>query len=90
MSEEKEKKCPSVLIDNLAILTSPKGFQDYVLGTKKNGAPRAIYDVVKDFYNPKKKKKKDKKKAKKGTSYSFYLTSKKKKKKKNKNKHWHI
>lgn len=87
MSEE--KKTPSIFIDNLAVLTSPEGFQKYVLGTKKNGSPRAIYDIVKDYQKPKKKKnKKDKKK--KGTSYSFYLTSKKKKKKKNKNEHWHI
>jgi len=89
------EKNNSVLVDNLTTLVSPEGLQKYVLGTKKNGTPRAIYDVVKDYTKPKKKKK-DKKKKKKDevpTSYSFYLSTKdkkKKKKKKNKNKHWHI
>lgn len=87
MSEEKTQ---SVLLDNLAVLTSPDGFQKYILGTKKNGTPRAVYDIVRDYTKPKKKKKKDKsKKCKKGNStYGFYLNTKKKKKKHKK--HWHI
>lgn len=89
MSEEKTQ---SVLLDNLAVLATPDGFQKYVLGTKKDGNPRAVYDIVKDYTKPKRKKKKDKsKKSKKGKStYGFYLDNKKKKKKKKKNKHWHI
>ena len=87
-------KNSSVFADNLAVLMSPEGVQKYILGTKKNGTPRAIYDVVKDYTKPKKKKKKGKKS--KGdnipTSYSFYLSTKssKKKKDKKKDKHWHI
>lgn len=88
----------NVLVENLSVLATPEGFQKYMLGTKKNGSPRAVYDVVKDYSQPKKKKKKkkDKKKDKyKSTNntYSFYLDSKKdkkKKKKKKKSKHWHI
>lgn len=86
----------NVLVENLSVLATPEGFQKYMLGTKKNGSPRAVYDVVKDYAQPKKKKKKDKKKDKdKSTNntYSFYLDSKKdkkKKKKKKKSKHWHI
>lgn len=93
MSDEKNTK--SIFIENMAILASPEGVQKYLLGTKKNGTPRAVYDVVKDYTKPKKKKKKkDKKDGIKGSSstYAFYLDSKKsgKKKKKKKNKHWHI
>lgn len=87
MSEEKKS---SVLLDNLAVLTTPEGIQKYLLGTKKNGTPRAVYDVVRDYAKPKKKKK-DKKNKKGGTSYEFYLNTKKgKKKKKKEKKHWHI
>lgn len=101
-----EKKLPeninggkkNVIVDNLSVLATPEGFQKYMLGTKKDGSPRAVYDVVKDYTQPKKKKKKDKKKNKNkekstNNTYSFYLDSKKdkkKKKKKKKNKHWHI
>lgn len=92
-------KVGGVFIENLTTLMSPEGVQKYILGTKKNGSPRAVYDVVKDFSSSKKKKKKGKGKGKKKNvdipaSYSFYLntkTSKKKKKnKKNKDKYWHI
>lgn len=87
-----EKKVPSILVENLSILTTPEGIQKYILGTKKNGTPRAVYDVVKDYSKfEKKSKKKKKKKAKKNSSsYEFYINTKKGKKKKNKKKHWHI
>jgi hypothetical protein len=93
-----EKKI-DVLKENLTALMSPEGVQKYILGTKKNGTPRAIYDVVKDYTHPKKKNKKHKKhdSDELPASYSFYLgTTKKNKKKKKKNKkkkkdeHWHI
>lgn len=91
-----EKKETSVFVENMSILTTPEGFQKYVLGTKKNGTPRAVYDVIRDYVEPKgkkgKKKKKDKKKDKHddASMYGFYLSSKKKKKKKKKDKYWHI
>ena len=87
MSDKKH----SVFVDNLTVLATPEGFQKYIFGTKKNGQPRALYDVVKDF-TPKRKKKKHKNKDKGTTSYKFYTTVKKKngKKNKNKNKYWHI
>lgn len=93
MSEEK-KNGGNIIIENLAVLATAEGFQKYILGTKKNGSPRAVYDVVRDYSMPKKKKKdKKKKKSDASSTYSFYLNTKKdKKKKKNKkkNKHWHI
>lgn len=87
-----EKKTTSVFVENMAVLTTPEGFQKYMLGTKKNGTPRAVYDVVKDYTKPKKskKKKKDKKKGSSSSTYAFYLGNKKGKKKKKKNDHWHI
>lgn len=93
MSDEKKER--NIFIENMAILASPEGVQKYILGTKKNGVPRAVYDIVKDYTQPKKKKNKGKKKGSNDTSsstYSFYLDTKKgsKKKKKKKNKHWHI
>ena len=81
----------NVFVDNLMVLTSPEGIQKYVMGTKKNGTPRAVYDIVKDVFDiDTKKKKKHKKNAKKRSlsAYDFYI-SKKKKHKKHK-KHWHI
>lgn len=96
MSDEikTNEKGNSVLLENLNTLVSPEGIQKYVLGTKKNGTPRAIYDVIKDYTKPKKKKKNKKNKKKKDdipTSYSFYLNTKDgKKKNKKKDKHWHI
>ena len=92
-----EKNVPTV-VENLQVLATPEGFQKYLLGTKKNGQPRAIYDVVKDYTKPKKSKKK-KKKSKdndydKMTSYDIYMkagkSKKKKKKKKSKKNYWHI
>ena len=90
MSEE--KKTP-VFIENLAVLTTPEGFQKYLLGYKKNGKPRAVYDIVKDYAEPGKKKSKKKKKGKKEKIdvYDIYMApSYKKKKKKKKEKYWHI
>lgn len=76
-------------VKNMEILTSPAGIQKYILGTKKNGQPRAVYDVVRDYTLPKKKKKKSKKQ---DSMYSFYLGygGGKKKKRKKKDKYWHI
>lgn len=82
----------------LSVLATPEGFQKYILGTKKNGSPRAVYDVITDYIPPKKAKKhkkKDKKKSKKNkgsgnSMYDFYKDSKKKKKKKKSKKYWHI
>lgn len=86
----------NIFLQNMQEMLSPEGIQKYFLGNKKNGEPRAVYDIVKDYTKPKKKKKKHKNKNKKhsdNTSFSLYLTNKKgkKKKKKNKNKkYWHI
>lgn len=82
----------NVFVENLAVLATPEGIQKYLLGTKKNGSPRAVYDIVKDYCEPPKKKKKHKKKNKNSdNTYSFYVNTKNgKKKKKKKNKHWHI
>lgn len=80
----------STLMNNLASISKPENIQKYILGTKKNGCPRALYDIVKDYTRPKKKKKKGTD----GNTYSLYLQTKhgKKhnKKKKKKNKYWHI
>ena len=85
MADEKK----STVLTNLAELATPEGVQKYLFGFKKNGQPRAVYDIVKDYTKPgKKKKKKDKKNAE--NSFSFYLNTKKGKKKKKKNDHWHI
>ena len=83
----------SILKENLQMLAQPDNFQKYFLGTKKNGAPRALYDIVKDYTKPGKGsgkggKKKHKNKGK-DTTYAFYLNLKKHKKKKKKA-HWHI
>jgi len=87
----------SILAENLSVLATPEGVQKYIFGTKKNGTPRAAYDVIMgivEFADDKKKKKKKHshknkgKKNKKLTGFSFYVTSKKKHKKHKK--HWHI
>ena len=59
-------------------------FQKYVMGYKKNGQPRAIWDVVKKYGKKKSKRKKGDEKST-ANSFSFYLGSKKKK---GKGKHW--
>lgn len=82
----------NMLVENLTVLATPEGMQKYLFGTKNNGQPRAVYDIVKDFTKTGKKKKK-KNKNKNNGSYSFYIDTKKpKKKKKNKKKveYWHI
>ena len=62
MSDEikNNEKAGGIFIDNITTLMSPEGVQKYILGTKKNGNPRAVYDVIKDFTQPKKKDKKNK------------------------------
>lgn len=89
----REGKPKSIFRENLEMLSQPDNFQKYILGTKKNGSPRAVYDVVKDYTKPKKDKKKKHKKNKKhnDSTYSFYLNTKSKKHKKKKNKkHWSL
>lgn len=94
MSEEKKEL--SVFTENMSVIATPEGFQKYILGTKKNGNPRAVYDVVRDYVEPKRKSRKKKKKKNKDkddtSMYGFYLSSKKKgkNKKKKKDKYWHI
>ena len=78
MSEEKTARTWADIIGSVA---TPENIQKYVLGVKKSGAPRAIYDVIKDYTKPKKKKGKKNRK----NAYSLYLKTKKGKKKK---KHW--
>ena len=98
MADNKDKdnlKASNVILNNLAILMTPENVQKYILGNKKDGNPRAVYDVIRDYTKPKKKKKKNKnnKESKNsGSRYNLYVTTKKKKKKKKnkKNKHWHI
>lgn len=85
----------NVLLNNLATLSQPDNFQRYILGTKSNGQPRALYDVVKDYTRPKKKKKHKKGDDNQLNDFRLLITSggkkhKKKKKKHKKNKHWHI
>jgi len=90
---DNEKKTQNPLVENLAVLTTPENIQKYFFGTKKNGAPRAVYDIVRDYTKPKKKKKKHKKKDLSPSTYDFYVSAKKRKKKhkKKKNKNfWHI
>lgn len=78
----------SKITENLAGMVTAENIQKYILGTNKAGQPRAIYDVVKDFFGGKKKK--DKKKSKGGNTFDLYVKAKKGKKKKKKDKHWHI
>lgn len=87
----------NIFVENIMKIMNPEGVQKYILGTKKNGTPRALYDVLKDYSKPKKKKKKKGKKNNEiPASYSLYLNTtnskkkKKKKDKKNKDKYWHI
>lgn len=83
-----EVRNTNTLASNFSVLGTPEGIQRYILGTKKNGEPRAVYDIVKDCMGGKGKKKGKKAK----TAYDLYAKGKKKKKKKKKhkkNKHWH-
>lgn len=92
MSDENKKV-------TLGDVVTPKNIQEYILGTKKNGQPRAVYDIVKDFMIDKpKKKKKHKKKKGNGASIGVFPDNmsvyneyrKHKKKGKHKKKYWHI
>lgn len=89
-----EEKTISVFVQNVSTLTEPENFQKYIMGTKKNGQPRAVYDIIKELTGIKKEKKKKKGKKKKhknkvpDAQISFYRTHKKKKKKKHK--YWNI
>jgi len=80
-----DDKTPNRLIDTIASAVTVENIRNYILGVKKSGHPRALYDIVKDYTKPKKKK--NKKGKGKGNSYSLYLKSKKGKKRK-KDKHW--
>lgn len=68
----------------VSALTS-ENVQMYLLGTKKSGKPRSVYDIMKE------RSKKDRKKRKKNdTAYSVYRDVKRngKKKKKKNDKYW--
>lgn len=89
----------NVLLNNLAALSQPENFQRYVLGTKSNGQPRALYDVVKDYTKHGKKGDKKRHKNNNGNGYQLILTAKKHKKHKKGKKgkkgkkydnYWHI
>lgn len=77
------------VLTNIQNMMTGENLQKYVLGTKKNGQPRAIYDVLKDIMikNNGGKKKGKKHHKHNGSAYSLYVTTKKKGKGKN---HWHI
>ena len=75
------RKNNSVVVEVLATIFNPETLQTYVLGTKKSGKPRAIYDVYRDHTKPKKKKKQNK-----ADRYSLYFGTTKKNKKGKKNK----
>lgn len=81
----KQSGIGSKIADIISAVFTAENVQTYVLGTKKSGKPRAIYDIVKAETSKKKKKKK-----KIDDAYSLYRSTKKKKKKnkKNKSKHW--
>ena len=75
------------------MLSTPENIQKYFFGTKKNGDPRAVYDIVRDYTKPKKKKKKKKKGSAQPSTYDFYVSARKRKKKHKKKKgkdFWHI
>lgn len=87
------KKNEHPILENLAVLSTPENIQKYFFGTKKNGDPRAVYDIVRDYTKPKKKKKKKKSKVAQPSTYDFYVSARKRKKKHKKKKNkdfWHI
>jgi len=84
-----EEKASNKLLEGLVSITTVENIQKYVLGYKKNGQGRAVYDIIKD-YTVKPKKKKGKNKRDPGNTHSLYLSIKKNKKKKKKDKYWHI
>ena len=83
---DNEKKAGSGA-EIIGALLSQDTLQNYILGHKKNGKPRAIYDIIKDFTVGKKDGKRKKKKA---DKFALYLSPprNKKKKKKKKSKYW--
>jgi len=85
--EMSENSTPNTnrIVENIVNAITPDNIQKYILGTKKSGHPRALYDIIRDKGKKKKKKKKGKNKD--NNTYALYLTSKKKKKKK-KDKYW--
>lgn len=87
------KKNEHPILENLAVLSTPENIQKYFFGTKKNGDPRAVYDIVRDYTKPKKKKKNKKKSNAQPSTYDFYVSARKRKKKHKKKKNkdfWHI
>ena len=88
MSDTSKQGVVSKIAEIVTTVLTAENVRTYVLGTKKNGKPRAIYDIIKTETDKKKKKKKKKKQ---DSTYSLFLSSKKKKKKKNKknkDKYW--
>ena len=87
-----DKDIPVIEVDEVSmqkkfLKSLPKIFQKYILGYKKDGRPRSIFDAYKDFEKLKKKKKKKKNKTYDAEIMYFpSLISTKKKKKKKKNK----
>lgn len=61
MEDNGRKKGNKQIDTSILFGTIMDGIQQYVLGTKKNGEPRAVYDIIKDYTVPKKKKKHKKK-----------------------------
>lgn len=88
MSDQEKKINP--VVEGLLKHATMENFSKLVLGTKKSGHQRAVYDIVKDYTQPKKKKKKGKKGG--GSSDNVYslLAVRNKKKKKKKKKHWRL
>lgn len=86
MSEENKNVNDETILENFKQLAKLEGIQRYILGTKKNGQPRALYDIITDFVPTKNKKKKKKKKDKdkEVNQFNFYKSYKRKKKKKKK------
>jgi len=83
-----DEKMPNKFLENLVSMITMDNIQKYLLGYKKSGQNRAVYDVVKDYTKPQKKKRKGKDGR---NSHSLYLSIKKnKKKKKDKDKYWHF
>jgi hypothetical protein len=82
MDKEKVLETARKLLTQENVISTMENVQKYVLGHKKNGDPRAIYDVFRDYVNPKKAKHNKKKR----DSFSLLLETRKKKRKKNK--HW--
>lgn len=70
--DETTKKC---IKEQIASIVTLENIQKYILGTRKSGQPRALYDILSDF--GKKKKSKSKK-----IKPSLYLNINRKKKKK--------